>query len=157
MIEDLSEREKARHEALMRFCMDTEIREHLQLEGDMAKDYFGDKVPDFKKDHMQGLQVNAPMTTPREDVDDPATMLPKFVPVQVAIDMSHSIANSATNATRDALHDLGMSAFQVDYITRCIFDATQQLLLGQDAWNWDWRYADAVARGQVPDPRAEDT
>ncbi len=118
-------------------------------------DHFSDKVPDFKAEHHM-TQKHAPVTQENVDPDDLTRAIPQFVPVQVTPGAAHKIAQSAACYARDMMESLTeMSDFQSKYLERCIFDAAQQMMLGQDVWNWQYRYESAFARGEVPDPRED--
>lgn len=121
-------------------------------------DHFTDKVPNFKRDHGMSNPPRTIHPTVQENIDpdDMTRVMPQFVPQRVRIDEAHEIARESSSAARAMLDGYGtMCDFQVDYLQRCIFDSVQQILLGQDAWNWQYRYEYAFARGEVPDPRED--
>lgn len=118
-------------------------------------DHFGDKVPDFKKQH-QMTQRHAPLTEEIVDPDDLLRVMPHFVPTQTSPATANEIAIKAAEAAKSQMESLTeMSDFQLNYLQRCIYDAVQQMMLGQDMWSWQFRYEHAFARGDVPDPRAD--
>ena len=118
-------------------------------------DHFGDKVPDFKADHYM-IQQHAPVTMENIDPDDLVRLIPQFVPVQVSHESANTIAREVSSSARAMLvGHTDMSDFQLDYLQRCIRDAVQQMMLGQDVWQWQIRYEQAFARGEVPDTRED--
>lgn len=114
----------------------------------MAEDEL--KVPDF-----QTPIAPEPTLAKIQNFEEPATLLPKFIPGEVNPVESHNVAHEVSNHLSALLYGGKLSDFQIQYLRRYAYSSIQAMLINQDSWEWQERYEHAVALGELPDPRNE--